>query len=150
MKDDPKQLLAKYQPKELKQLKLDRQVCMVRFSVDGKLLAAAGQDAAIRRWDATTDAFAELPPLKGQNGWVQAIAFHPDGNRLFAGDSWGKLCCWPAGEKEAKPVWSVEQAHDGWIRALSVSADGKLLATCGRDGKVRVWNADDGKKIAEF
>ncbi|MBL8796473.1 MAG: hypothetical protein JNM56_21415, partial [Planctomycetia bacterium] len=71
--------------------------------------------------------------------------FASDG-RLFSADSWGKLICW----QEAKPVWTVEQAHDGWIRGLAVSADGKQLATGGMDRTVRVWSASDGKKLHEL
>jgi WD40 repeat protein len=145
--NDPKQLLQKYQPKEVKQLKLDRQMCIVRFSPDGKLLVAGGQDAQIRRWD---EQLNELPALTGHGGWVQTLAFHPSSERLFSADSWGKLICWPAAEKEAKPAWTVEQAHDGWIRGLAASADGKQLATCGMDRKLRLWSAEDGKKLTEL
>ncbi|MBL8798815.1 MAG: hypothetical protein JNM56_33285, partial [Planctomycetia bacterium] len=70
--NDPKQLSQKFLPKEIKQLKTDRQMCIVRFSPDGKQLVAGGQDARIRRWD---EQFNELPALEGHGGWVQVLAF---------------------------------------------------------------------------
>jgi WD40 repeat protein len=138
------------QPKELKMIKPDRQLCMVRYSPCGTVLAAGSQDGTIRRWDATTDQFTELPPVRGHHGWVQALAFHSDRRRLFAGDSWGQLCAWPFGEKEAKALWQVPRAHDGWIRGLALSPDGKLLASCGSDSKVCLWSVEDGTKKREM
>ncbi|HXG08234.1 MAG TPA: hypothetical protein VNK04_00430 [Gemmataceae bacterium] len=177
MSDDPKALLQRYQPKEVKVLKTDRQMAILRFSPCGNFLAAGGCDATVRRWDVSNAEMAELPPLTGHGGWVQALAFSPppltllpqagerggssspsppEGERgrgegrLFTADSWGRLTCWPYAEKEAQPLWSVEQAHDGWVRGLAVSPDGKLLATCGMDQKVRLWSADDGAKKQEL
>lgn len=147
---DPKKLAEQYKPKEVKQIKPDRQMCMIRYSPCGKVLAAACQDGSIRRWDVTTDQFPELPRLPGHGGWVQAIAFHADAKRLFSVDSWGGLRAWPYADNDAKPLWVNDKAHDGWIRALALSPDGKLLATCGIDQLVRVFSADDGKKLHEF
>jgi len=150
MSDDPKQLLARHQPKEVKVLKLDQQMGTIRFSRCGKFLAAGGFDGTVRRWDASSDQFSELPALTGHNGWVQTVAFHGDGKRLFSADSWGQLCCWPYADKEPKPLWAVKEAHDGWIRRLAVSPNGKLLASCGRDQKVRLWSAENGQKQQEL
>lgn len=147
MNTDPKKLAEQYTPKQGKSLKTDRQMDMIRFSPDGKLLAAGCQDGSIRRWD---EQLAELPPLTGHGGWVQAIAFHGDGKRLFSADTHGGLRCWPAAEKEPKPLWGNERAHDGWIRALAISLDGKSLATCGRDQTVRLFSVDDGKQQQEL
>jgi WD40 repeat protein len=147
--NDPKKLASLYQPKQGKPVNLDRQVCTLRFSPCGKFLAAGGSDTTVRRLDATTDALAALPPLIGHNGWVQALAFHPDGKRLLTADSWGELRCWPFADREPKPLWVVKQAHDGWLRGVAVSPDGSSIATCGRDGKVCLWSAADGKKLRE-
>src|SRR5262245_47965229 len=102
MNVDPKKLLELYKPKPFKVLNLDRQMGILRFSPDGKVLAAGGLDGTIRRFD---EQLAELPKLTGHNGWVQALAFHPDGKRLYTADSWGQLCCWPFAEAQAKPLW---------------------------------------------
>jgi WD40 repeat protein len=146
---DTKKLLKSYQPKAGPVLELDRQLAIVRFSPCGKFLVGGGYDASVRRWDATEDPFAELSPLAGHNGWVQALAFHPDGKRLFSADTWGRLCCWPFADKDPKPTWKVEQAHDGWVRQLAVSPDGGRVATCGRDGALRLWTPE-GKKAGEW
>src|SRR4051794_22459105 len=146
MMNDPKNLAAHPQPKEGKALNLDRQACIVRFSPCGKFLVAGATDATVRRFDASSPQLVPLPSLTGHNGWVQALAFHPDGKRLLTGDSWGELRCWPFAEKEPKPLWAVKAAHEGWIRGLAVSPDGATLATCGRDGKVSLWSSADGKK----
>src|SRR5687768_17482518 len=68
------------------------QVTRVRFSPDGKLLAAAGTDGHVRRWDVSGKEPAELPPLAGHNGWVTGLAFAAD--KLFTADSWGRLSAW--------------------------------------------------------
>lgn len=132
-------------PKQVKIVNLDRQVCVLRFSNDGKLLAAGGQDGTVRRLDATTAELKPLAPLTGHSGWVTTLAFHPDGKRLLTGDSWGRLSCWPYADAAPKPLWTVAQAHDGWLRSLAVSPDGASVATAGADGKVCVWSCE-GKK----
>ncbi|MGH7170932.1 MAG: WD40 repeat domain-containing protein [Gemmataceae bacterium] len=136
-------------PKQIKVVKLDRQMCVLRFNNDGKILAAGGQDAKVRRLDAATLDLKPLAPLIGHSGWVTALAFHPDGKRLLTGDSWGRLSCWPFAEAAPKPLWSIAQAHDGWLRSLSLRPDGACAATGGADGKVRIWSSGDGKKQRE-
>jgi WD40 repeat protein len=148
--DGIKELLTRYEPRPGPVLKPDRQMCTVRFSPCGTMLAAGGTDATIRRWKLAGDRVEELPALCGHGAWVQTIAFDPDGARLFSADSWGKVCCWPVSEPEPEPCWVIEAAHDGWIRDLAVSPDGTLVATCGRDRRVCVWSADLGKKQQEF
>lgn len=147
---DPKELLKQFEPKEVKVLKTERQVCMARFSPCGKFLVGACFDGLLRRWDASQDTLPELPSLAGHGGWAQAVAFHPSEQLLFSVDSWGQLCCWPFAEEKPEPKWKVAEAHNGWIRAVAVSPDGQALATCGADRKVRLWNVADGKKIREI
>ena len=147
MPTDPKALLAKYQPRAGTPISLDQQLCAVRFSPDGNFLAAGSFEGSVRPWDSTGTSFTELPPLKGHDGWVQCIVFHPDGKRLFSADTWGRVTCSPFGEKEANPLWSVKDAHDGWIHAMAMSSDGKWIATGGRDKTIRLTSPDDGKKV---
>ena len=80
MPNDPKALLAKYQPKAARPTPLDQQLCAVRYSPDGQVLAAGSFEGTVRRWDATASPFADLPALRGHDGWVQCVAFHPDDN----------------------------------------------------------------------
>lgn len=114
------------------------QVTRIRFSPDGKELAAACVDGVVRRWS-VPDA-KPLPDLKGHDGWVTTLCYSTNGDLLTA-DSWGKLVCW----KNDKPRWIVA-AHDGWLRAVAFTKD--RIATCGRDGFVRAWTAD-GKTLLE-
>lgn len=147
---DAKMMQTKYQPKAVKVLNTNQQLCSIRFSPDGKVLAGGTFEGSIRRWDFASDKFEELTQIKGLNGWVQAIAFHPDQKRLFAADSWGTISAWPMQEKEPKPLWTVKDAHNGWIHGLALDAQGVKLATCGRDQTVRISAVADGKKEAVF
>lgn len=146
MASDPKALLAKYQPKAGKPVDVNQQLCTIRMSPDGKTLAAGSFEGVVRRWD-VGPTFAELPAHKGHDGWVQCIAFHPDGKRLLSADSWGRLSGWSVAEKEGKSLWSVKDAHDGWVHALAVSPDGKWVATGGRDKTIRLTSPENGKKV---
>ncbi len=135
---------ATAKPTELgKALSLPCQASRVRFSPDGKLLAAACIDGVVRRWNVAGKQPSESESLKGHNGWVTDLAFGKD--LLFTGDSWGKLTAWNVNGKER---WKHDSAHDGWLRMIAVHE--ALLATCGKDGSVRIWNAADGKKSSVF
>ncbi len=135
-------------PKELgKPLAPTTQVTRVRFSPDGKTLAAACFDGKIRRWDTSAKDPTELPLISGHNGWVTGLAFA--GNALFSTDSWGRLIASDVTAKEPK-LWTVEAAHDGWARTVAIAPVDSPLATCGKDGFVRLWNRETGKKFNEF
>jgi WD40 repeat protein len=74
----------------------DDRVHSVTFSPDGTLLATAGDDKAVRLWDAAT-AKEIAPPYRHRAG-VWAVAFSHDGRRLAAG-------CWsPTGWVKTWPV----------------------------------------------
>ncbi len=135
-------------PKELgKPLAPGTQVTRVRFSPDGKMLAAACFDGKIRRWDLNAKDPTELPLIAGHNGWVTGLAFA--GNALFSTDSWGRLTASDITAKEPK-LWTLEAAHDGWARTVALAPVDSPIATCGKDGFVRIWDRANGKKINEF
>lgn len=150
MNDDLAALKKRFEPKEARQLKLDRQLNAVRFTACGKYLLAAGHDGLIRRFDATAAELPELKPLTGHGGWVQRVVPLPDGEVACSADSWGRLRCTSYVDEAAAPRWEHPAAHEGWILDLSVSPNGECIATCGIDRAIRVWSAADGSKLHEF
>jgi len=135
----------KLEPKQLTEFPSERQITAARFNHDGSILAAAGYEPAVRRWQFDGKTLTPLPSLNGFHGYSTALAFHPQQPHLFCADSWGQLrCC--EGEKT---LWQHETAHDGWLRQIAVSPNGKRIATCGKDHFIRVWDVASGKKLAE-
>lgn len=150
MNEDIKALAERFQLVEQKAFDADPQVLTLRFSPDGTRLVAAGYDGRVRRWDATSAELTELGPIKGHNGWAQAIAFSPDGATVFSGDSWGELRASALADADPQPKWRVERAHEGWVRDAAMNKDGTLLATCGSDRMVKAWNPSDGSQRFEL
>lgn len=154
-------LAERFSLSELHVIEPDRQVHAARFTPCGGYLIAGGFTGDIRRWrvqlgsraeesgsDKAQDQSAieatELPAFESPGAWVEGLAFHPDGQLMWTGDSWGHLSAWKYDGADSEPVWSVASAHDGWLRQIAVSSDGHRIATCGRDRLVREWNAADG------
>lgn len=138
------------EPRQGATINQDIQLHKIRYSPCGRFLVGGAFDASVRRWEVTDNGLTAIAPLTGHHGWVQALAFHADGRRLFTADSWGEVRWWSFAERQAEPLRTMPAAHDGWIRDLAVSPDGSLLATCGRDQKVRVWSTENGRKLHEF
>jgi hypothetical protein len=124
-----------------------RQFLSTRFSPCGKFLFAGGEDRLLHRFELDGDKHTEIA---GHAAWVKAIAFHPDGKRLFTSDSWGTIYCWNYADAEPKPLWKIDHAHRNLIRSLAVTKDGSQFLSAGGDGRVRLWSAADGKPIRDL
>jgi WD40 repeat protein len=128
--------LAKGTRQRLLQTPVDRMV----FSADGKQLATMAGDKKhfLDVWNVEDGTKRRLATL---TRYARALAFAPDGKRLFAATD-DDLYCWDA--NTLRRIWCVEHAADGLI----VSPDGKKLFTVdylGR-GTVRLWNAVTGNQ----
>lgn len=78
-------------------------------------------------------------------GAILAVAFSPEGERLAAVGTDGKIRVWSVYGGE--PVVVLE-GHPDWVWTVAWSADGRLLATGGSDLTVRLWDARTGECLS--
>lgn len=87
--------------------------------------------------------------LSGFKGKVNAVAFSPDGETVYAGGGEagivGIVKSWKT--SDGTPLRSFE-GHTDAAYALAVSPDGKFIATGAYDQKIRLWDTTTGKEIA--
>jgi WD40 repeat protein len=92
-------------------------------------------DVKLSRADLTGSAFAET------FGSVAAIAFSPDGQRLFAGTDMGEIRAWRVAD--GVQLFACE-GHTDYVRAIALSPDGRRMASASSDQTVRIWDAQSG------
>jgi hypothetical protein len=82
--------------------------------------------------------------LNGHSGWVTAVAFSADGQRL-ASASWNQtVVFWdvPTGQELGTVAGKMKE-----VQALAFSRDGHWLATENSSNTVTLWDAADGREI---
>ncbi|MBW4720528.1 TIR domain-containing protein [Saccharothrix obliqua] len=104
---------------------------------DGRLLATAGWDAAVRLWDVRTGELRHV--LTGPTDWVLTCAFTPDSALLVAGGRDSAAHVW--GVATGAPV-AVLSGHANWVTACAAAPDGSWIATASDDGTARTWSTD--------
>src|SRR5262249_10356057 len=107
------------------------------LAAGGGLIATGqtdGAKAVVRLWDAATG--EQRRSLEGHVGRITALAFSPDGSRLFSAASDFTAKLWHTGT--GKQLLTC-RAHRDATLDVAWSQDGRRLASVGQDGALKVW-----------
>ena len=125
----------------LEELRAEGSVCRVRYSPDGRQLAAttAGPDAALYLWD--------LPlrsPIRrrGHSGDVTGLAWRPNGQGLATASADGTVCLWPRDPKAGPQTFRLNAGQQG---QLAFTPEGRHLVTANADGSICVLRLEAKK-----
>jgi WD40 repeat protein/DNA-directed RNA polymerase specialized sigma24 family protein len=83
-----------------------------------------------------------LHTLTGHEGWVNSVAFSPDGHILVSGGTDGQVRIWSVQEGELLDILSSSTRS---VIDLSISPDGSILAAGASDGTVYLWRHLSGQ-----
>ena len=127
--------------------------CTVKFSPDGKTIAAGSALGLIEQWDVQSG--KHKGTLSGHFLWVRCISFSPDSAILASGGYDQLIRLWNLKRAE-EPV--ILKGNTGQVTSLAFSSDGKLLVSGSADrnekrsvpGEVKLWDVAAGKELFDF
>ncbi len=125
-------------------------ITSIAFSPDGLLIAAAEANSPVPRislFDARTGRLARwISPPDRPVGWVQCVAFSPDGTKLAWGEVGGEVALW---DMTHDRLAFRRKYHGHSVNDVAFSPDGQILATGGEDGVVRFLRAEDPRETVQ-
>ena len=113
----------------------------IKFSRDGKHLAAGGKNGVVHVWDVATQ--EKLHTFRGHQGGVSSISWDPSGRRLASSDTNGQL-----------KIWNLETSSgprkirsSGPVKVIRWHADGRTIAAIDANGGSQVWDSQNGQRV---
>ena len=111
----------------------------VCYSPDGQRIAAAGEDAVVRIYDAVTSGL--IRKFDTTQREVNGLAFTPDGHQLATTGDDGTLRFW---ELSSGRQLQEIQSHSGAAYNVVILRDHPFAVTCGQEKVIRIWNIETG------
>jgi len=125
------------------------EVNAVTWIADGRQIASGGADYLIRVWyvDVAKRELAPLREIKGHEGPVTSLAtIPPNGAQVISGSGDGTIRQWNL--EDGQLIRKMK--HGGPVAAVAVRNDGKRFASAGLNDITKLWDASEGKEIAEL
>ena len=83
--------------------------------------------------------------LKGHKGWVESVAYSPDGRTIASGSMDTSVHLWNA---DNGANLGILTGHFGCVESVVFSPDGQTVASCGGDdGTVCLWDSTSGELL---
>jgi WD40 repeat protein len=117
-------------------------VVSMRFSPDGKTIAAGTHDSIVYLFSADSGETRFM--LTGHKGMVMHVAFSPDGKTLASAAQDGKIILWNVTEGLELRSFA---AGTSWMNELAFMPDGKTLLGTQGARNIGIWSVSDGKLI---
>ncbi|MFD0575780.1 Hsp70 family protein [Dactylosporangium darangshiense] len=108
----------------------------IRFSPDGKLVAAVGHDAMVHLWDTATQQQTGAPMQSGDKTLI-GVAFSPDGKVVATGGGDYAIRLWNVATRTQ--IGPELTGHTNSVFSLAFSPDGSMLASGADDKTIRLW-----------
>ncbi|MBW4467264.1 MAG: NACHT domain-containing protein [Pegethrix bostrychoides GSE-TBD4-15B] len=106
------------------------------------LIASGSTDQTIRLWNAETGDCLNI--LEGHQGWVQSIAFSPDGKLLVSGSTDQTIRLW---DVQTGSLLKTLTGHSKELRSVAFSPDGTLLLSASEDETLKLWQVATGDLV---
>ncbi|HEX4145425.1 MAG TPA: hypothetical protein VHY91_18110 [Pirellulales bacterium] len=114
----------------------------VAFSADGKLLAAASLDHAVRIYDVERRELVKT--LTGHNHGILSLAFSPNQKELISGSRDKTAVIWDLAASERRYSLPLQP---GIVESVAWSPDGKVIAIGCETGVCGLWHAATGTPL---
>ena len=83
----------------------------------------------------------------GHTGYINSVAFSPDGTKIVSGGSDCTVRVWDI--KTGLQIGASLTGHTGWVKSVAFSPDGTKIVSGSLDGTIRIWDVETGRQIGE-